>query len=176
MGVWHSFFRHESKEESLEHARKMLEDAENKLKNIREKVQKELEIISNENIQNWKHVRGDVEKVVDRNEMLQILNDGLNYLGQYHDKWSGMHRYFIQMSNDLTKALLTDFSAETVEENAIEELNKSLQMTSDFCAKMHHSAIMHAKVFDKYIMKSILLEMQPMLYIPSGEIEETQMR
>jgi hypothetical protein len=73
--------------------------------------------------------------------MLQILNDGLNYLGQYHDKWSGMHRYFIQMSNDLTKALLTDFSAETVEENAIEELENSLQMTSDFCAKMHHCTI-----------------------------------
>jgi hypothetical protein len=41
---------------------------------------------------------------------------------------------------------------------------------------MHHSAIMHAKVFDKYIMKSILFEIQPMLYIPSGEIEEAQMR
>jgi hypothetical protein len=177
MGVWHSFFRHEPTEESLEHARKMLEDAENKLKNIREKVQNELEIISNENIQNWKHVRGDVEKVVDRNEMLQILNDGLNYLGQYQDKWSGMHRYFIQMSNDLTKILLTDFSAERVEgNNAIEELENSLQMTLEFCAKMHHSAIMHAKVFDKYIMKSILLEMQPMLFIPHGEIEEAQMR
>jgi hypothetical protein len=109
--------------------------------------------------------------------MLQILNDGLNYLGQYHDKWSGMHRYFIQMSNDLTKALLIDFSAERVEgNNAIEELENSLQMTLEFCAKMHHSAIMHAKVFDKYIMKSILLEMQPMLFIPHGEIEEAQMR
>jgi hypothetical protein len=50
-------------------------------------------------------------------------------------------------------------------------------MTLEFCAKMHHSAIMHAKVFDKYIMKSILLEMQPiMLCIPHGEIEEAQMR
>jgi hypothetical protein len=156
-GVWHSFFRHEPTEESLEHARKMLEDGENKLKNIREKVQKELEIISNENIQNWKHVRGDVEKVVDHNEMLQILNDGLNYLGQYHDKWSGMHRYFNKMSNDFTQ--VTDFSAERVEGyNAIEELNTSLQMTLEFCAKMHHSAIMHAKVFDKYIMQSILLK------------------
>ncbi|XP_046439514.1 uncharacterized protein LOC124190729 [Daphnia pulex] len=174
LGIRHSFFRHEPAEESLEYARKMLEDGENKLKNIREKVQKELERISNENIQNLKHVRGDVDKALDHNEMLQILNDGLNYLGQYHDKWSGMHRYFIQMSNDLTKALLTDFSAETVEENAIEELENSLQMTSDFCAKMHHSAIMHAKVFDKYI---ILLEMQPiMLCIPHGEIEEAQMR
>ncbi len=45
-------------------------------------------------------------------------------------------------------------------------------MTSDFCAKMHHSA----KVFDKYIMKGILFEIQPMLYIPCGEIEEAQMR
>jgi hypothetical protein len=70
-------------------------------------------------------------------------------------------------------ALLTDFSAETVEgHKAIEELNKSHQMTLEFCAKMHHSA----KVFDKYIMKGILFEIQPMLYIPSGEIEEAQMR
>jgi chromosome segregation ATPase len=140
LGIWLSFFRHESKEESLESARQILEDGENKLKNIREKVQNEIEMY-NENIESWKHVRGDVDKTLDRNEMLQILNDGLNYLGQYHDKWSGMHRYFIQMSNDLTKILLTGFSAETVEENAIEELNKSLQMTSDFCAKMHHCTI-----------------------------------
>ncbi len=49
-------------------------------------------------------------------------------------------------------------------------------MTLDFCAKMHHSTIMHARVFNKNIIKDIL-EMQPiMLYIPSGEIEEAQMR
>jgi hypothetical protein len=176
LGIWLSFFRHEPTEESLESAREMLEDAENKLKKIREKVQNEIEI-SNENIESWKHVRDDVEKVVDRNEMLQILNDGLNYLVQYHDKWSGIHRYFNKMRNDLTKALLTDFSAETGEKNnAIEELNKSLQMTSDVCAnKMYHSTIMHAQAFDKYILKGIF-EIQPMLYIPSGEIEEAQMR
>jgi hypothetical protein len=49
-------------------------------------------------------------------------------------------------------------------------------MTLEFCAKMHHSTIMHAQVFDKYIMKNILLERQPMLCIPHGEIEEAQMR
>jgi hypothetical protein len=46
-------------------------------------------------------------------------------------------------------------------------------MTLEFCAKMYHSAIMHARVF-KYIINCIL-EMQPIL-IPSGEIEEAQMR
>jgi hypothetical protein len=176
LGIWLSFFRHEPTEESLESAREMLEDAENKLKKIREKVQNEIEIISNENIESWKHVRVDVDKALDHNEMLQILNDGLNYLGQYHDKWLDIHRYFIQMSNDLTKALLTDFSAETVEgHKAIEELENFLQVTSDVCAKMYHSTIMHAQAFDKYILKGIF-EIQPMLYIPSGEIEEAQMR
>jgi hypothetical protein len=46
-------------------------------------------------------------------------------------------------------------------------------MTSDFCAKMHHSSIMHAKVFDKYITKGIF-EIQPMLCIPHDEIEQAQ--
>jgi hypothetical protein len=175
LGIWLSFFRHESKEESLESARQMLEDAENKLKKIREKVQNEIEMY-NENIESWKHVRGDVDKAFYHNEMLQILNDGLNYLGQYQDKWLDIHRYFNKMSNDLTKALLIDFSAEKVEgHKAIEELENFLQVTSDVCAKMYHSTIMHAQAFDKYILKGIF-EIQPMLYIPSGEIEEAQMR
>jgi hypothetical protein len=49
-------------------------------------------------------------------------------------------------------------------------------MTLEFCAKMHHSTIMHAKVFDKYIMKNMLEIGQPMLCIPHDEIEEAQMR
>jgi hypothetical protein len=67
---------------------------------------------------------------------------------------------------NLKKKCIVAASAERVEENAIEELNKSLQMTSDFCAKMDHSAIMHAKVFDKYIFEGHIRNKTNALYSP----------
>lgn len=175
LSVWRSCFCYVDleEEESLEDVRKTLEKAENKVKKIKEKVkedQKEVER-PDEHFESLKGMRDDIDKVLDRNETLQILNDGLHYLGQYQDKWSSMHRYFNKMRNDFTQ--VTEFSAGKVEENAIEELNKSVQMTLEFCAKMHHSSKMYVQVFDRHTTKIISLR-RLMLCIHHSDNGEAQ--
>jgi hypothetical protein len=82
LSVWRSCFCYVDleEEESLEDVRQTLEKAENKVKKIKEKVkedQKEVER-PDEHFESLKGMRDDIDKVLDRNEALQILNEGLN--------------------------------------------------------------------------------------------------
>jgi nitrate reductase assembly molybdenum cofactor insertion protein NarJ len=161
LGAWLAFLVHEFQEESLEHARQMLDEAKNELKNMEEKASaRNRDNISNKKIQiSWKDVRVDVKKTFDRNETLAILEDDLKYIVQLHIACLCMRRYF-----DTTKIYfdvetfpsMTDLSvkAENVEINAIpiEKLEESLQLTLESCAKTHHLVKMYVQVSDNHLL------------------------
>jgi nitrate reductase assembly molybdenum cofactor insertion protein NarJ len=161
LGAWLAFLVHEFQEESLEHARQMLDKAKDELKNMEEKASaRNRDNISNKKIQiSWKDVRVDVKKTFDRNETLAILEDDLKYIVQLHIACLCMRRYF-----DTTKIYfdvetfpsMTDLSvkAENVEINAIpiEKLEESLQLTLESCAKTHHLVKMYVQVSDNHLL------------------------
>ncbi|XP_046439516.1 uncharacterized protein LOC124190731 [Daphnia pulex] len=160
LGAWLAFLVHEFQEESLEHARQMLDEAKDELKRTKEKVSaRNRDKISNEIIQiSWKDVRVDVKKTLDRNETLAILEDDLKYIVQLHIACLCMHRHFDTTRiyfDVVTCPRITDFSAEieSVERNAIpiEELEESLQLTLKSSAKTHHSAKMYVQVSDNHL-------------------------
>jgi hypothetical protein len=161
LGAWLAFLVYQQfQEESLEHARQMLDEAQNELKRTKEKASaRNRDKISNKKIQiSWKDVRVDVKKTFDRNETLAILEGDLKYIVQLHIACLCMHRHFDTTRiyfDVVTCPRITDLSAEikSVEINAIpiDELEESLQLTLKSCAKTQHSAKMYVQVSDNHI-------------------------
>jgi Fe2+ transport system protein B len=90
LGAWLAFLVHEFQEESLEHARQMLDEAKDELKNMEEKASaRNRDKISNKKIQtSCKDVQVDVKKTLDRNETLAqslkvIRNTSCSYILYY---------------------------------------------------------------------------------------------
>jgi DNA repair exonuclease SbcCD ATPase subunit len=181
---WLQLIGCESKDKSLVYAQQMKEEAENKLKEMKkeaEQVQEQLDKITRENIASLGEMRVDVKKAFNQNETLQILREGLKYLGQLQGKWANMNRYFDSVRNyytTVTFKALTDLLADAKDAQGgdpdmIEEFKISLQKSLGSCIKTQHSAKMYVKVSNNHIMKSINL-MHGMLALPTNEIEEAQ--
>jgi exonuclease VII large subunit len=163
LGNWLAFLVHEFQEESLEHARQMLDEAKNELKRTKEKASaRNRDKNSSKKIQiSWKDVRVDVKKTLDGNETLALLEDDLKYIVQLHIACLCMHRHFDTTRiyfDVVTCPRITDFSAEieNVESNAIQidEMEESLQLTLKSCAKTHHSAKMYVQVSENHLREN----------------------
>ncbi len=180
LDAWLAFLVHEFQEESLEHARQMLNEAKNELNRTKEKASaRNRDKISNKKIQiSWKDVRVDVKKTLDRNETLVILEDDLKYIVQLHIACLCMRRYFktTKMYFDVvTYPWMTDLlaKAENVEINAIpiEELEESLQLTLESCAKTHHSAKMYVQVSDNHLRENEASnDIKEMIKVAKGDV------
>jgi hypothetical protein len=145
LGAWLAFLVHKFQEESLEHARQMLDEAKDELKRTKEKASaRNRDKISNKKIQiSWKDVRVDVKKTFDRNETLAILEGDLKYIVQLHIACLCMHRHFDTTRiyfDVVTCPRITDLSAEikSVEINAIRStpLKCTSKLATIICVKM----------------------------------------
>ena len=124
----------------------MLKEAEKRLKKTKEEAEKKYKR-SNEDIQEWQDKQVELNKTLDQIEKLPTHEDDIRVLELLRDNCLGINRYFNQMRNyvtDVTLPRLTDFSTqvENVESNAIpiDELENSLRLTLESCAKTHHFA------------------------------------
>ncbi|EFX63200.1 hypothetical protein DAPPUDRAFT_308060 [Daphnia pulex] len=113
-------------------------------------------------IRRLKNMHVDVEKEISRNEIINLLGDGLSKLSQFYTNYAGLIKNFDSINNHIeqvTHRALTDFvdDAKIAQEDPFiidfmtDSINKSLELSD----ATHPTAKMYVEFSNKNIMKSL---------------------
>jgi NTP pyrophosphatase (non-canonical NTP hydrolase) len=113
-------------------------------------------------IRSLENMHVDVEKEISRNEIINLLGDGLSKLSQFYTNYAGLIKNFDSINNHIeqvTHRALTDFvdDAKIAQEDPFiidfmtDSINKSLELSD----ATHRTAKMYVEFSNKNIMKSL---------------------
>ncbi len=178
-------FGAETKDQSLKYAKTMKDEAENQLMKTKQEAEareKEIDKTCEENIKKLEQMSVDGKnEMVSQNQIIQILQAGLDHLAELQKQWSGITMFFGTIKNQLrekTTKKIEDFvdACNVVQEDSTtyddvmpDYITAALVSSSE----AHYFAKMYVKISNNCIMEN-LNQMHRMLALPSNAVQEMQ--